>query len=262
MITSAGNKRVRYVRSLYRRRTRHREERFLVEGVRLVSEALEARTPPTLLFCTPEMAESGMGAHLLELADRKHVECCQVTREIMELVADTTTPQGALAVVPFPRLPMPEERRLVLVLDGLRDPGNVGAVLRTAAAACADEVVTLPGTVDVYGPKVVRAGMGAHFRVPIRSCRASQEVPSELEGMQVLVATASAQQPYWEADWGLPTALVLGSEAVGIGASTSRWATSAVAIPLARGVESLNVASAAAILLFEAVRQRSSEVQG
>ena len=255
MITSASNKRVKYVRSLHRRKVRHREERFLAEGLRLVSEALDAPKVPTVVFHTPQVAASPEGVRLLDAANSRNVECCPVTDEIMALMADTVTPQGALAVVPFQHLATREHPRLVLVLDRLRDPGNLGTVLRTAAAAGVEQVLTMPGTVDVYAPKVVRAGMGAHFRLPIRACPASDDQPPELAGMQVLLATPSGERVYWEVDWELPTALILGSEAKGAGETTSRWATGYVSIPMSRGVESLNVASAAAILLFEATRQ-------
>ena len=255
MITSATNKQVKYVRSLYRRRVRNREKRFIAEGTRLVEEALKAPAAPASLFYTPDMAESPHGVRLLDAAGSKGVECCQVTPEIMALMTDTVTPQGMLAVVPFPHLSIPEHPRLILILDGIRDPGNLGTILRTAAAAGVDEVVTLPGTVDVYAPKVVRAGMGAHFRVLIGACGRGADMEAKLEGYQVLLATATEGVPHWETDWSIPTALIVGGETKGVGETASHWATSRVRIPMAKKVESLNVASATAVLLFEALRQ-------
>jgi len=255
MITSATNKRIKYVRSLYRRRVRRREKCFIAEGTRLVEEALQAPAAPASLFYTPDMAESPHGMRLLNAAGSKGVDCRGVTPEIMALMTDTVNPQGVLAVVPFPRLPIPEHPRLILILDGIRDPGNLGTILRTAAAAGVDEVVTLPGTVDAYAPKVVRAGMGAHFRVPIEAHGRGADMQSKIEGYQVLLATVTEGAPHWEADWSIPTALIVGGETEGVGETASRWATSRVRIPMAREVESLNVASATAVLLFEARRQ-------
>ena len=255
MITSATNKRVKYVRSLHRRRVRNREKRFIAEGTRLVEEAMRAQVAPASLFYTPDMPESSHGVCLLDAAQSKGVDCCQVTIEIMALMTDTVTPQGVLVVVPFPRLPVPEQPRLILILDGIRDPGNLGTILRTAAAAGVDEIVTLPGTVDVYAPKVVRAGMGAHFRIPIGDCGRGAGLQAKIEGYQVLLAATKEGVAPWEADWTIPTALIVGSETQGVGELASRWATSRVKIPMERGVESLNVASATAVLLFEAVRQ-------
>lgn len=258
MITSATNRKVKYVRALHRRRVRHREKRFIAEGTRLVGEALGAQVPPASLFCTPEMAESSQGAQLLDEAQSREIECCQVTAEIMALMTDTVTPQGVLAVVPFAHLPVPEQPSPILILDGIRDPGNLGTVLRTAAAAGVQEVITMPGTVDVYAPKVVRAGMGAHFRIPIRAYDRSADMQAGFEGYQVLLATAVDGVRYWEIDWSLPTALIMGGEAQGAGDLVSSWATSPVSIPMADEMESLNVASATAVLLFEAVRQRDN----
>ena len=257
MITSATNSKVKHARSLHRRRARHRERCFLIEGTRLVGEALSARLAPVLLLHTADIAESSSGARLLDSARSRKVDCSQVTPEIMMLVADTVTPQGVLAVVPFPDLPIPEQPRFILVLDGIRDPGNLGTILRTAAAAGVNEVLTLPGTVDVYAPKVVRAGMGAHFRVPIEPYHHSTDMQAKLEGYQVLLAAPRGGMAYWQVDWSTPTALIVGSEAQGVGDLASSWATSLVSIPLAEEVESLNVASATAVLLFEAVRQGS-----
>ena len=256
MITSATNKRVKYVRALQKRRARHREKRFVAEGTRLVAEALGARAAPTLVLCTPKMAESSQGQRLLDTARSREIDCHQVTPEIMALVADTVTPQGVLAVVPFPHPPLPEHTGLILILDGIRDPGNLGTILRTAAAAAVGEVITMPGTVDVYAPKVVRAGMGAHFRIAIRAYDRAADTQARFEVYQVLLAAASEGPEYWRVDWSVPTALIIGSEAQGAGEIASGWATSLVRIPVERGVESLNVASAAAVLLFEAVRQR------
>jgi len=261
MITSATNKRVKYVRSLYRRRARNREKRFIAEGTRLVEEALRAQAAPVSLFCTPDMAESSRGVRLLEAAHSKGVDCCQVTLKIMALMTDTVTPQGVLSVVPFPRLPVPDQPRLILILDGIRDPGNLGTILRTAAAAGVDEVLTLPGTVDVYAPKVVRAGMGAHFRIPIEACGRGADIQARIEDYQVLLAAATEGVAHWEADWSIPTALIVGGETQGVGETASSWATSRVMIPMASGVESLNVASATAVLLFEAVRQTARHAE-
>jgi len=256
MITSPTNKKVRYTRTLHRRRARHREQRFIVEGVRLVEEALGALEPPIFVLCTPELAESPAGARLLEAARRREVICHQVAREIMALVADTVTPQGILGVVPFPHLPVPEHPSLLLLLDAIKDPGNMGTILRTAAAAGVDGAIVLPGTVDVYSPKVVRAAMGAHFHLAIESCGRKEEMETRLKGYQTLLAAARGGVEHWQVDWSIPTALIVSSEAHGAGELASRWATSLVSIPMAQGVESLNVASAAAILLFESVRQR------
>ncbi|HEU5432964.1 MAG TPA: RNA methyltransferase, partial [Thermomicrobiales bacterium] len=162
-----------------------------------------------------------------------------------------------LAVVPFPDLASPVNGDpLVLILDRLRDPGNLGALLRTAAGAGATDVLLTPESVDPFNPKVVRAGMGAHFRIPIRELTA--DAAAELhERVPLRVATrADAPLPYDRIDWRGPAAVIVGAEAAGVGAATDALATVAASIPLAAGVESLNAAVAGAVVLFEAARQR------
>ncbi len=168
------------------------------------------------------------------------------------------TPQGILAVFPFPNLtPDPDDPApLVLVLDRLRDPGNLGTLLRSAAGAGVNAVYLSPETVDPWNPKVVRAGMGAHFRVPLIPLDAGtlEELRERLP--RRVVASAAVTRPYDATNWAGATALIIGGETEGIGPELAAWATDEVGIPLARGLESLNAAVAGAVILFEAARQR------
>jgi TrmH family RNA methyltransferase len=138
----------------------------------------------------------------------------------------------------------------------LRDPGNLGTILRSALAARVQLVLTTAGTVDVYSPKVVRAGMGAHFGLNLLVEPPWPAVEEALHGLHVLVATPRQGTPYWQVDWRQPTALLIGGEAEGISAKAEKLATGYAKIPMAERVESLNAAVAASILLFEGARQR------
>ena len=253
-ISSPANPRVKELRSLHRRRTRYSEQLFLVEGVRLLEEALAAGFGlQTALYVPERLQKTPRGEALLaRLADSP--TAFPTSEEILDSVADTVTPQGVVAAVPIPQLP-PRPGDLVLVLDGIRDPGNCGTILRTAEAAGVSLVYCVPGTVDPFEPKVVRAGMGAHFRLPLRVARWETIAPA-LAGFQLLLAEATAGRPYDQVDWRLPTALIAGGEAGGPGEEARRLATAAISIPMAGAAESLNVTVAAGILLFEALRQR------
>ncbi len=253
-ISSPDNPRVKELRSLHRHAVRYRERLFLVEGVRLVEEALAAGLLPRLaLYVAERLQETPRGAALLaRLAANR--AAFATTAPILDHVADTVTPQGVVAAVPFPEL-APQTEGLVLVLDQLRDPGNCGTILRTAEAAGASLVYCTSGTVDPFSPKVVRAGMGAHFRLPLRVA-GWEEIAGLLAGHQVLLAEARGGRPYDAVDWRGPTALVVGGEASGPSAEARRLATTLVSIPMAAATESLNAAVAAGILLFEARRQR------
>lgn len=252
MITSVQNDRVKYVRSLARRRVREREGRFVVEGTRLVDEVARAGIEPALLLYTEVWAASEAGREALARLAAPADGAWPVSDEVMAACADTETPQGVLAVVPMPR-PAPGPG-LVLVVDGVRDPGNLGTILRSAEAAGAGQVLLAPGTVDRYNPKVVRGAMGAHWRLAAEAA-GWDEIAARVAGRAVWVADAAGEVAYDEVDWTIPSALIVGGEAEGAGAEAARLATGRVVIPMGGATESLNAAMAATVILFEAARQ-------
>jgi len=258
VITSKTNAKVRYVRSLYRRANRHRERQFVVEGVRLIEEMIKAGHEPAFFFYTEEGFGNPRASGLVEGLTSTSTEVMSVSEGVMRFMADTKTPQGVLAVTPFPELE-PVESRLTLVLDAVRDPGNLGTILRTAEAADVGQVITIRGTVDPFSPKVVRGGMGAHFRLPIQRDLNWEQAGRAVEERGVLLADARQGTPYYEVNWRRPIALIVGGEAHGAGRTAQGLATERVTIPMAEGVESLNVAVAAGIMLFEAARQREAD---
>lgn len=255
MITSVANEKVKYVRSLYRRRVRYRERHFVIEGVRLVDEALRAGIVPALVFYSEEVDALPGGQELLAKIQKRGSPAFAVSEKVMKALADTVSPQGILAVVPFAELAPPLSPSLGLVVDGLRDPGNLGAILRSANAAGVEQVILARETVDPYNPKVVRGAMGAHFRLPIVAL-SWPEIAETLAGVQVLLADARAKRAYYEVDWTRPSALIIGGEAYGASQEAMELATATIAIPMHGGAESLNAAVAASIILFEAARQR------
>ena len=255
MITSIANEKVKYVRSLYRRRVRYRERRFIIEGIRLVEEAYRAGIVPALVFYGEGIDALPGGWELLEEIHREKAPPFAVSEGVMKAMADTVSPQGVLAIVPFVELAPPPSPSLVLVIDRLRDPGNLGTILRSANAAGVEQVILAPQTVDHYNPKVVRGAMGAHFRLPIEAL-SWPEIAEALAGVQVLLADVRAEQAYYEVDWSRPSALIIGGEAYGASRAAMELATATIAIPMHGGAESLNAAVAASVILFEAARQR------
>lgn len=183
-----------------------------------------------------------------------------VDRPIMRLLADTETPQGVVAVAALPPAELPPldpHASLVLVMDSVRDPGNVGTLLRTAAAAGCDAVVTTAGSVDPFAPKVIRAAMGAHFRVPVVADALWDQIGPALDSLPAIYgADGGAMLAYDAADFCTGAAIIVGNEDHGLTEEARRWCRGTIAIPMARGVESLNAAISGSILLFEAVRQR------
>jgi RNA methyltransferase, TrmH family len=252
MITSTQNDRVKYVRSLGRRRVRQREDRFVVEGTRLVGEVVRAGIKPALVFYTEAWAETAVGRLLLPLVRPTQEGDWLVSEAVMSVCADTESPQGVLAVVPWVAL-KPREG-LALIVDAVRDPGNLGTILRSAEAAGTGQVLLAPGTVDLYNPKVVRGAMGAHFRLPVQSLD-WLAIAERVAGRAVWLADAAAGVAYDAVDWRQPSALIVGGEAGGAGEQAGALATGRVRIPMSGGAESLNAAMAATVLLFEVARQ-------
>ena len=224
----------------------------MIEGVRLVEEAIRAKAPVQLVLHTDDLDPRGRAA--LDQLARLGAQIIPVAPRIMAAASDTKTPPGLLAIIPFPAFALPPSS-FVLVLDRLSDPGNLGTLLRTAAAAGVEAVFLMPGTVDAYSPKVVRAAMGAHFHLPITQLL-WDELATRLTGLEVWLAEAREGERYDRVDWRGPCALVIGSEAEGSSAAARRFAPRRVHIPMPGQAESLNAAVAAGVLLFEAARQK------
>jgi TrmH family RNA methyltransferase len=261
MITSPSNPKVQFIRALQSRaRNRRKEGAFVVEGVRLAEEALAAGWPARLVLHTRDL--DTRGEEVVHGFAQQDVEIALVDERVMQAAADTVTPQGILAVLSMQTVPLPQELDFVLISDGVRDPGNMGTMLRTAAAAGVRAFLLPSGTVDPFSPKVVRAAMGAHFRIPILALSwEDMRAFIEANALYVHLAMARAGEAYTEADFRRPTALIVGGEAEGAGASASTLAHKSIHIPMPGKIESLNAAVAAAILMFEVVRQRSSSHQ-
>jgi RNA methyltransferase, TrmH family len=258
MITSVHNPKIQWVRRLQSRSRERREaQAFVIEGVRLVEEALHAGWQASLVLYESSLDERGMQVVQSFAVQGAVIE--EVSPEVLQAASDTETPQGLLAVLPLRTLPLPEQVDFVFIPDGVKDPGNLGSMLRTAASAGVNAVLLPEATVDVYAPKVLRAAMGAHFRLPVLILSWA-EIRRTLErsGLRVYLADARTGISYTSADFCSSLALVVGGEAQGASPFAADLATARVHIPMPGGMESLNAAIAAALLLFEVVRQRQA----
>lgn len=258
MITSLDNDRVKRVRVLQSRsRSRHKEERFVIEGVHLVQEASRAGAPVEEAFYTESFASTAEGRTILESLSNLGAALMAVDQPVMESMSDTPTPQGILAVLPLLKRQPPENPDFALIIDRVSDPGNMGTIMRAAAAAGIPLMYVTAGTVDLTNPKVLRSAMGAHFYLPVK--QASWEgIANQLSGHAIFLAEAEGGSPYWNIDWTQPCALIVSEEAQGAGGEAVRTAHARVTIPMPGGFESLNVAMATSILLFEMIRQRQT----
>jgi len=247
VITSLTNEKVKLAHALQTQaKARRTESRMALEGVRLIRDAVAAGQRPDFILFDPD-AVSPADLHAPEKL------CIPAAHEVIRHVSQTETPQGAVGVFPIQPPPLPRTLDRVLVLDAIADPGNLGTMLRTAAAAGVDAVLFAPGCADAYNPKALRAGMGAHFRVPALDA-AWPRLEVALRGLHVRLADMTGDTAYDQADWTRPWALIIGSEAHGASPQAEEIAAERVYIPMAGRTESLNAAIACGVLLFEATK--------
>ena len=261
MITSTQNNKVKLVRALMgKRKDRQSQGAFVVEGVRLVEEALACGWLPQFVLFTDQVSDRGQ--EVAQGFAAQGVEVEQVAPHVMESMTGTKSPQGILAVLPFRQVAIQDDLDFVLVVDQVRDPGNLGTILRTAAAAGVQTVILTPGTTDAFAPKVVRSGMGAHFRLPViemtwQQLHAAHQY-GELNKIHFYLADAGGESDCWALDWTQPVGLIIGGEAAGAGTEAHKLAAGLVSIPMPGQMESLNAAIAGSVLMFEVVRQRDN----
>ncbi|NLC06836.1 MAG: RNA methyltransferase [Syntrophomonadaceae bacterium] len=288
-ITSRHNSLVKYVRALSQRKFREQEGRFVIEGVRLLEEAVKAtaktaakvsaRTTAQFtletVFVSSELVQTQRIYNLFRELRKIGSKVYTVPPRVLEVMAETVSPQGIVGVVRRAKTSETANRLtdltqllrqsnktlppLILVLDRIQDPGNLGTLLRTAEAAGVDEVWLTRGTVDPFSAKVLRSTMGSIFRVPLATeIDYVQVLELSQAGLKLVATEVGVSKPYYQADLTVPLAILLGNEGSGLAESLKLASQEVVNIPLAGEVESLNVAVAGAILLFEARRQRSA----
>ena len=260
-ITSLQNPRVKSLVRLRNHRERQRTGAFLVEGYREMQRALAWKAQILSVFCCPPLYLGGNEEKLLaEIGQVAPV--VEMSEPAFRKVSYRDRPEGLLAVLRQPPLPLSGLQvgsdSLVLVVESVEKPGNLGAMIRTAEAAGADAVVVADPTTDVFNPNVVRASLGSLFTVPLAVAdgRAALEWLKE-KGLLVIATSPAAAEPSWRADLVGGAAVVIGSEQYGLSDLWLEGADVKVQIPMSGTVDSLNAGAAAAVVLFEARRQRS-----
>lgn len=257
MITSSQNPKLKLVRALMGRAKERREANaFVVEGVRLVEEAVNAGWK--FQFALYSDGLSDRGRSLLNKLFSHQIDTEEVAGDLLQKLSDTETPQGVLAVLDDFQLPLPKSLDFILIPDQVRDPGNLGTLLRSAAATGVQAVFLPPETTDPFAPKVLRSGMGAHFRLSIHSISWEEiEQISKSANLKMYIADMDGAS-CWETDLRQPLALIVGGEAEGVSEDARRLSKGKISIPMAGNVESLNAGVAGSVLMFEVVRQRVS----
>ena len=261
-ITSASNRHIRDAIEIRTKRTGERPRSFLIEGPHLVETAVEAGADIRKVFVSGAFIARKENSALLRRVAKCGGEFFEVTGQLLGKITDTETPQGIAAVVAHRPLELgglrAGSRTFVVVIDGIQDPGNLGTIVRTADAAGADAVVLLPGTCDVFMPKTVRATAGSIFHLPVVHAGLVDLCAWLHEREIPLAATsADAERDLYRVDLSGSVAVAFGNEAHGVSSELRRSSDLCMRIPIFGRAESLNVATAAAICLYEAARQRS-----
>ncbi|MEW6273713.1 MAG: RNA methyltransferase [Bacillota bacterium] len=261
-VASLQNPQIKYIRKLAQRKFREKEKKFLVEGSLMVAEAFSFRWPLELLVYTGEWSASDAGQKILSMAEEVNLRSLLVEKAIFKKLTATDTPQGVLAVAcrreeELAAL-LKKKPSLLLLVDAVQDPGNLGTIIRSADAAGANGVILTQGTVDLYNPKTLRATMGSLFHLPVLTASGVDGVLAQLAGvgLQLVVGDPEGETLLSHCDFTRPTVLVIGNEARGCSEKILQRADQIIRIPMPGRAESLNVAMAAAIMLYEVVRQR------
>jgi TrmH family RNA methyltransferase len=239
---------------LEKRSVRHKEHRFVVEGPRLVAEASALID---FIVYSEELP-------IVERMINNGIDCHKVSHKMFADLSGVETPQGVLAVVRKPAFHLndiiKEKNPLIIFCVEIQDPGNLGTIIRTADAVAASGVILSRGTVDLYNQKVIRSTMGSLFHLPVVQIEETKEVINDLKknGIKIVAADISGKIDYFSADYKLPTAILIGNEGAGLPEEIIGLCDEVVKIPMPGRAESLNAGISAAVLLYEALRQRTS----
>jgi RNA methyltransferase, TrmH family len=256
MITSTQNQLVKLVRKLHASKYRAELALSLLEGSHLIEEAIASGCVLDTFCYTEEWCDRYPELYERALRQSDRVEL--VSDSVLTAMATTVKPDGVVATIGRRNGPSFEITSFGLALSRIQDPGNVGTMIRTAAAAGVDGLWLSRDSVELDHPKVMRASAGQWFRLPMAEVRdlRSQILEAKRSGLQVVTTMPTADRCYWDVDFRPPTLVVMGNEGAGLSEEMAELADVPVAIPVARSVESLNVAISAAIILYEVQRQR------
>ncbi len=270
LITSRQNEIYRFLKALTEPHTRKKHKAFLLEGATFVAEALEDEAWAVLMVAlTPEFSETERGQSIISEAQRKRVQIVLMAPTLLEEISGTQTPQGVIAAVRQPQAERLERLKIptvatALVLEGLQDPSNVGAVVRVADAVGALAVLYTKGTADPYAPKAVRASAGSLLHIPVVPVNSISEAVNWLKAkeFQIVGTVPEGGESVFEAKFGDRVAVLIGNEARGLSEEAKRSVDLSVTIPMVGKAESLNVAVAAGIVLYEILRRRLTQSAG
>lgn len=261
MLTSTKNPLVKQIRSLGESAKDRKEQGlFLVEGTHALTEAVATAYPLSIVCCTEKWIAANLDLYDRMVASVTEIERLEiVSEEVLQAIASTKNPDGAIAAALLPSREVANIHTLGLALETIQDPGNIGAIVRSAVAVEIDGMLVSSDSVDLTNPKIIRATAGQWFRCAMQtSSNLADDVRKlQSQGVKAIATVANAKKTYWDYDFRQPTLILLGNEGNGLSKELIELADEVVSIPQSDRVESLNVSICAALLLYEAKRQRS-----
>ena len=255
-ISSKDNERVKYTKSLLKSKNRQKESKYIIEGYRILTLAIECNADLDYVFINESFEDKEEHKRFLTVLEEKNIRVFKTTNKIFKELVDTENTQGILGVIKFKDKKIEHnikcEDRFVLILDRIQDPGNMGTIIRTADSAGVDSVILLKGCVDIYNPKVIRSTMGSIFDMNV--IHATQDEAVEFlksNDFNIVSSYLQTENYYHETTYDGKIALVIGNEANGINDKLIEQSDKLVKIPIYGNAESLNAAISAAVLMYE-----------
>lgn len=260
-VTSKDNGSVKHLRSLSESKYRKKEKTFLIEGIKMVEEALRDNLGVKTVIAAPSLVQHH-GKGVLKLAESRGIDVLWISERLMNALSESKTPQPVMAEVTMKQHSeeglLANESGLIVIAHQLQDPGNIGTIIRTAEAVGASGLAITQNTVDPFNAKAIRASMGSILRLPVVHIRdiAAFMKTSKQRGFQTVATVLTAEKTHFDIDLKKPTAVILGQEGAGLPQDIMPDIDLHIRIPMANTIDSLNVATAAAVILYEAMRQR------
>ncbi len=258
IISSKENEYIKHIRKLKEKKFRDQNNEYIIEGLKMVEEAIQEKAQIKNIIICDDCEKTGSIPKDLMYEIAKY-NCISVTKKIFELLTEVVNPQGIIAIVgkESKETNIDKEQEIILALDDIQDPGNLGTILRTADSVGLKQILVSKGTADAYNPKVVRSTMGAIFRIKIIECENLEIKLKELQkdSYKILVTSLQTKQSIYDVKYN-KTVIVIGNEAKGVSENIQKIADKKVKIPMLGKTESLNASVATGIILYEYVRQK------
>ena len=261
MITSKDNQLIKYVKSLSQKKYREKNLEYIVEGSKMVMEAIDNNEDISkIIVCDEIISSLDNGENINKILNQSKLKnkIEYVNEKIFEYISDTVTPQGIIAIVKQKRIIDKEYSDIIFALDDLQDPGNLGTIIRTLDAAGYKDLILSNGTAEAYNPKVVRSTMGAIFRLKLHINTNLEQKLIELKskGYKVVITSLETNNFYYDVNFTEKLVIVIGNESKGVSKEIQNLADVKIKIPMIGKTESLNAGVACSIIAYEGVRQK------